>query len=178
MDNNNFEQQFTRNVQQAATVPPATNAINNNPSTGGALSSKLPWIIVAGLSFIILLQVVALIIVLTNFSPAADDELEDGGEVDDTSVDGSDANFLYDDNENLVAFNATCTNNGSTYTFSTDNKYTSPNGSGTYSVINDGVVVLDNNTSHTLYYDSISVADGVTIYTCEEPTTEETEDTE
>ena len=176
MDNNNFEQQFTRNVQQTATVQPAAGATNSNPSTS-ALSSKLPWIIVAGLSFVILLQVIALIIVLTNFAPETFDE-SDEADIDENSVMSSDENYLYDNDENLIAINATCTKDGNSFTFSTDKKYTSPSGSGTYYIINDDIIVLDNNTSHPLYYDSISVIDGTTIYTCEEPDTEGVESTE
>lgn len=175
MDNNNFEQQFTRNVQQTVATQPAARPTSTNNNLKSPLASKASWIVIVGLSFVILLQIVTLIIVLTNFANSPSEEPEDY--VDDNSFTAyDDPNFSYDDEENLTAFNIVCdNNNGTNYSFSLDNKYTSPSGSGTYSITNSNIVILDGNTDHVLYYDGLSLIDGITIYDCEEPDAENTD---
>lgn len=177
MNNDNFEQQFAKNVQQQVSVAPPTSSVTNQSSTSST-PSALPWVIVAILSAVVLLQVVVLIIVLINFIPESFGESTT--ETDETSVVSSDSNYVYDDEERLVAFNAVCTNedNGDNFTFSVDQKYTSPNGSGTYSIVRDSVIVLDDDKDKVFYYDGIILADGLTIYDCEEYSTENTGNTE
>lgn len=174
--NDNFEQQFAKNVQQAvATQPPIKPTSDSNVSSHAA-SSKIPWIIIAGLSFVILLQVIALIIVLTNFAPET--SIESDADTEEDSVIYNDPNYKYDDNGNLIAFNLTCSNNGANLAFSINNQYTSPNNSGTYSITNNNIISLDDNPNHILYYDGFSIIDGTTIYNCEDSTTENTENAE
>ncbi|MBR0460569.1 hypothetical protein IJI91_01080 [Candidatus Saccharibacteria bacterium] len=183
MDNNNFEQQFAKNVQQSvANTTPNTQSVINSPTPTGTANdtppntpvSKLPWIIIAGLSLIVIAQTIILIITLFNSTSKISSEEDD---TDETIVTIDEPGFVYDSDENLVAFELTCTNNDASFVFTTDNKYTSPSGSsGTYSVINNNIISLDGNTEHTLYYDSsIAVIDGATFYYCEAPNTTNTE---
>ena len=167
MDNNsNFEQQFTQNLNAGA---PTMQPIET--TTG---SSKLPLIVAIALAAITLVESIVLIITLSNYFSLANDtyseDIEEESAVDEVIVDN---NYNYDDNDNLVSLNATCTNNsGATYTLKTDNSYTlsgsdSANTSGTYTVTNDSLISLSG-SNKVLYYDGISLADGLTIYECEE----------
>lgn len=185
MDNNNFEQQFAKNVQQSvANTTPNTQSVINSPTPTGTANNtpsntflfKLPWIIIACLALVIIIQVIILIIFLSNSAS----ESSEGEDIDtnDATVTISEPGFIYDSDENLTAFELTCVNNDASFVFTADNKYTSPSGnSGTYSVINNSVISLDGNTEHTLYYDSgITIIDGTTFYDCKAPGT--TNDTE
>lgn len=137
--------------------------MNNNQ----VLSSRLPWIIAASLSFIIVLQAIAIIIILTNFvSQPSNDEADTG------TTAHEDVTSTFDNEGNLVSFNAICTSNDGSYfkIFKSGNYEEYDNSSnmvssGNYSMINGSVVSIS--PERTLYYEGYYLADGTTIYDCE-----------
>lgn len=177
MDNNNFEQQFTKNVQQAAATQSniQPNNSSNTSASASPLTTKMPWIIIASLSLVIILQVIILIVVLTNLASNSSEVAEEE-DIDTTDITYNDPNATFDSEGLLTATNTTCTNDNGTYTFTTDGKYTFGSQSGTYTITNGNLITLDGDTNHILYYDIINLADGLTIYNCavdtdtEEPT--------
>lgn len=176
MDNNsNFEQQFTQNLKASAATAPmeSTNASSN----------KLPLAIAIALAAITLVESIALVITLNNYFSITNEEVTDY----ETSIEEepiADA-YVYDDDYNLIAFDLICTTeDGSYYSFSSDKKFEQHNAigaisnSGSYTIANDSLVSLSNGNK-VLYYDGFDIADGLTIYTCEEVVTEtDTNDSE
>lgn len=166
MDNNDFEQQFAKNVQQTvATQSNIQPNNNNNSASASPLTSKMPWIIIASLSLVVILQVIILVVVLTNFT-SNNSELAEEEDVDITDTTYNDPDSVFDNDGLLTATNTTCTNGDNSYTFTTDGEYTSNSTSGTYTITNGNLITLDGNTSKVLYYDIVSLADGLTIYNC------------
>ncbi len=172
MDNQSFEQQFTQNVRSSAVQPASM-------EPGG--SSKLPLIVSAILAVIVLIESVALIIMLSNYSTAnneyfADDTTEIGSE------DGTDDTFVYDEDGNITAMEITCTNeNGAKITLSKSNKLeifdanSTPIDSGDYTITYDSIISFTGSgNDRPLYYDGSFLADDTVIYDCEETIDEET----
>ena len=167
MDNSNFEQQFKQNLKTPVeTVPVATTAN----------SSKLPLVIAIALAAITLVESIVLLITLSNYFAVTNEEPADWDIASEEEVDSG--VYTYDDNYNLTAFNLKCTaEDGSYYTLDTDNQYEEHNAadaivaSGPYSITNDSLVSLSG-SNKVLYYDGFDIADGLTIYTCEEVITE------
>ena len=171
MDNNNFEQQFTQNIKATPTqamVPPA----DAGGSGGG---SRLPLIVALALGAITFVESIVLLITLVNyFSYVGDDYSPDEDTYVDDYIDNGD--YKYDDDDNLIAFKETCRGeNGSYYSFGSDNKYqffdssSNPTDSGTYTLTKEAIITLNGNSQNkTLYYSGSFVADGAVIYDCEE----------
>lgn len=182
MDNNDFEQQFTQNIKASIAQPSVQSPTAYEPSsthTAGAITNKFPLIIAIALAAVTLVESIALIITLNNYFSYVNDDYIEEDDTEDivTQYD----NYVYDDDYNLTAINLTCKNDdGTSYVFTTDGKYQALNSSsslsnfGTYTITNDSLISLNNTdgTNKVLYYDGFSVADGLTIYSCEEPTTE------
>ncbi len=172
MDNNgNFEQQFTQNLKDGTSVAQLAEPTTNN--------SKLPLIVAIVLGVITLLETIALIISLTNRPTTT--SFEEGDEyLEEANVGDDDyaGNFNYDNELNLTSFNATCTSNdGASYSFNISNKYNfsgSPAASGSYTITNSDLISLTD-SNKVLYYNGIYVADGLTVYMCEEPAESEEE---
>ena len=176
MDNNgNFEQQFTQNVKATTPAPVIT------PDTAG--TNKLPLVIAIVLAAITLVESIALIITLSNYFALINEEPE-GYEVP-VEEPSEDDTYIYDDDYNLTAMNLTCVaEDGSSYELSTDNQFKQYNGagslaaSGPYTVTNDSLISLSG-SNKVLYFDGFDIADGLTVYSCEEIVTEaDTDDTE
>ena len=169
MDNNgNFEQQFTQNLK--ATAAPAPMATSTSSS-----ASKLPLVIAIALAAITLVESIALVITLSNYFAITSGE-DEGYEVPVDEV--VDANYVYDNNYDLTAINFTCTaEDGSYYNLTTDNQFEQYNGagslaaSGSYTIKNDSLISLSG-SNKVLYYDGFDIADGLTVYICEEVVTE------
>lgn len=170
MDNaNNFEQQFSQNVKAAAVAPV--------PTANSEGSSKLPLVVAIALAAVTLVESIVLIITLSNYfalTNYTEDEYYESEEVYNEST--ADA-YVYDDDYNLAAVGITCTaENGATITLDTTNKYSGSSlGSGTYTITNDSLISLQG-SNKVLYYDGVDLADGLTIYTCEEVTSESSEE--
>lgn len=170
MDNNsNFEQQFTQNLK--ASAPASVTA------TTTASDNKLPLIVAIVLAVITLVESIVLVITLNNYFSLVNTGEEGDYEVpiEDESVDNS---YVFDENYNLIAVNLTCVaDDGASYNFTTDNTFEQYNGagsltaSGSYTITNDSLISLTG-SNKVLYYDSLDVADGLTVYTCEEAATE------
>ena len=169
MDNNsNFEQQFTQNLKASA-APVADSSSS---------SSKLPLVVAIALAAVTLVESIVLIVTLSNYFSLVgsmnETEVVEESIPEDSLVDN---NYTYDDSDNLVSMNVKCTNgNGVSYDLKTDNSYTlsgsdSANATGTYTITNDSLVSLSG-SNKVLYYDGISLADGLTIYECEEDVSE------
>lgn len=179
MDNNgNFEQQFTQNLKASAPAPTA--------ATVSASPNKVSLVIIIALAAITLLESIVLIITLSNYFSIMNEGSDDIEEV--SLEEEPDANnYTYDNDYNLLAFGLTCVaEDGSSYEFTLDNKYEQYNGagslaaSGPYTITNDSLISLSG-SNKVLYYDGFDVADGTTIYTCEETaaaTEADTNDTE
>ena len=169
MDNENFRQQFTQNVK-AASAPPV--AVVESPS-------RLPFIISIALAAIVLVESIALLVTMTNYFSIAN-EVELGDEVV-TEENYTETNYFFTDEGKLKAFYLVCTSEaGNKFIFNKDNTYTkadsnsSQTGSGNYSITNDSIVSLDGSSDKILYYDGFSIAEGTTLYNCEEVATNET----
>lgn len=166
MDNNSsFEQQFTQSL----------NAAPLRPANSGMGKSKLPVIISIILAVIVVVESIALIVAVNNPPASTEEEAyeEDEGIVEDEE-DYVDNNYVYDANDNLIAMNANCkATDGSTITLDTSGNYTATGplaGSGTYTITNDSLISLSG-SNKVIYYDGWDLADGLTIYSCEEDTT-------
>jgi len=171
MDNQNFEQQFTQNIRAtAAPIAPV-----------GAEGSKLPLVIAIALAAIVLVESIALIITISNYFTAVNEYfsveeeiIPEGNEPEDNGT------YVYDENTNLIALNITCaTENGAKFNLTNTKKieqYDSTGslvGSGNYSILNDSIIsITGSNSDRTLYYDGFVLADGTTLYNCEEVTNE------
>ena len=176
MENDNFEQQFQQNLQASMAQPVA------NESSSG----KLPLIISIALAAVILVESIALVITLNNYFAIMNGE-EDGDAITVEEEPADNGVYVYDDNYNLTAMNITCTSeNGAKFVLTNTKNYqeldssSSQIGSGTYSIINDSLIPLsgaNNNQERVLYYDGFNLADGTTLYECEEnvPASTETE---
>lgn len=174
MENNNFEQQFAQNLQAtAAQAQPYTAAASS--------SSKLPLVVAIALAAVTLVESIVLIITLSNYFSIVKETNEEVSEEYSLGDDyDAEANYVYDEDYNLTAFEATCTNeDGSSFIFTKNNTFEELNSasstvnSGTYSIINDDIIPLSSSsTNKVLYYNGFMVADGTKLYNCEENTTE------
>lgn len=164
MDNNgNYERQFAQNLKSATPIP------MENASTG---SNKLLLVITIMLAIITLMESIALITTLNNYFSIMNEEVV----VDESSFEEEpvyDA-YVYDDDYNLTAFNLICTTeDGSYFSFDSDKKFEQHNttgaisASGSYTITNDSLITLSG-SDKVLYYDGFDIADGLTIYNCEE----------
>ncbi len=189
MENNNFEKQFKSSIDNATLdsnihKPVAPNLYNAKKDD----SSKLPWIVSIVLAIIILIESIALAIVLVNYFNivnAEDAEWAPEASEEDTSLENNtnDENFIYDDDYYLTAANLKCTNDdGAMIVLDTSNNFKRYDNasalidSGNYSIKDDGLISVTSNGSDNgkvFYYNYASIADGLTIYNCEEDNTEE-----
>ena len=175
MDNNNYEQQFQQNLQ---------NSMVQQPGGNMQKTSKVPIIVAAVLGVVVLIETIVLVATMSNNSTIAEDEeIYDETALEEETIEEDDS-YVYDDDGNLVGVNITCaTENGASFALTTDNKYSqydatsNPVGSGTYSIIESSVIPLTSanagDPQKVLYYDGWILADGTTIYNCENEATEE-----
>lgn len=171
MDNNSFEQQFKQNVKNTAMSPMATT------TTGD--TNKLPLIIAIVLAIVTLIESIALIIALSN-RPSVQTETSENDDYQ-TPIAHDDyirSAYVYDDDYNLIAVNFSCVaDDRSSYILTASNYFEqrdsagSVTASGDYSISNDSLVSLKD-SGKVLYYDGFNIADGLTIYKCEEVATE------
>ena len=174
MDNNNFEQQFTQNVKSAMPAKPVANT--------GDGSSRLPLVVAIVLGVITLVETVILAVTLVNFFQVVNPAEEEAIESDYEPFSGEDESTGYNDDDELVWLNVTCTNkdSDSKYVFTKSKSYQLYNGSnlvnsGSYTIVNDSLVSLSGNEGKVLFYDGWSIADGLTIYDCDFEVEETTE---
>lgn len=171
MDNSNFEQQFKQNVKTSAMAPAPT------ASTGE--TNKLPLVIAIVLAIVTLVESIALIIALSN-RPSVQTETSENDDYQ-TPIAHDDyirSAYVYDDDYNLIAVNFSCVaDDKSSYIFTASNYYEqrdnagSVTASGPYSVSNSSLISLGD-ANKVLYFDGFNIADGLTIYKCEEVATE------
>lgn len=168
MENSSFEQQFTQSLN-AAPLQPANNGMGK---------SKLPIIISIVLAVIVVVESIALIITMNNYLAIVDEvpayDEDEGYIEDEEGEEAIDNNYVYNDSDALVAMNANCkATDGSAITLDTSGNYTATGplaGSGTYTITNDSLISLSG-SNKVIYYDGWDLADGLTIYSCEEDTT-------
>ncbi len=173
MDNQNFEQQFTQNVRSSAAQPTGVES---------GSSSKLPLVISIALAAIVLVESIVLLITISNYSNAVNNyfsdevdegEVVEGGVIDNDTVEDD---YVYDDEGNLTAMEITCTNeSGTKIKLDKSNKLeildssSNVTASGSYTILRDSVISLAGSSNdRTFYYDGLILADGTTIYDCEE----------
>lgn len=170
MDNNSFEQQFAQNLKTTAVTPVA------EPQSG----SKLPLVVAIALAAVTLVETIVLIITLSNYFSLVNNDLLGTGDYEepvDDDLAEYDNYYTYNSDNNLTAMNLICTSqNGDKYTTNLSNNYTftSSDGttnSGTYTITNDSLIQLSG-SNKVVFYDGFSIADGLTIYECEEPVAE------
>ena len=181
MNDNTYEQEFIKNVRQAAhATPPAKTKVGDS-----AAGSKLPLILSIFLTFVVLVESVALIVFAVNYAEVLDLYGEDVTIEYDSSKDSpedlsEDSKFNYDSEYLVTAFDLECTaEDGTKYSFTKSGSYkktdktSAVTDSGSYSIVNGGAVVLNggNNTSdekNIVYYDGYSIMEGLNFYTCDE----------
>ena len=169
MDNNgNFEQQFTQNLKATAPAPV--------PTTATAGTNKLPLVIAIALAAITLVESIVLIITLSNYFSLVNGD-SDAYEIPTEGSSDAEA-YAYDDDYNLTAVSLSCVaEDGSSYKLTIDNQFEQYNAagslaaSGPYTITNDNLISLAG-SNKVIYFDGFDIADGLTIYTCEEATTE------
>lgn len=178
MDNNSsFEQQFVQNIQNAAqsqVEPPRS----SKSSSASQPSPKIPLIISLILAVIVLIEAIALLIVTISYFSLSDAYYNYEVSISDESDSGLEA-YSFDTEGNLTAISLNCTSDNGTYNFKSDNTYeqqersSGASSSGAYSILNDSLISLSgsNDSEKVLYFDGFDIADGTTIYQCEEITT-------
>lgn len=178
---NNFEQDFFNKVREASVMnQQAAHTPQVLPNTQTEKAEKthhkhtllIPFIISIGVIFI---ETIALIIFIINASlpqePSyvAFSETDNEGDDEANTSEITNSNYIFNVDNNLIAFNLKCTFNDKHFSFSSDNTYTENDNGGTYSILNDSIVsIIDSNeNSRTLYFDGFTLADGLDIYDCE-----------
>lgn len=180
MDNNSYEQEFIKNIKQ--TKQPASPP---RPTPKPITNSSTPSLIVSIiLGIIVLVESVALVIFAINYGEVLGLYGETGAEYIEGSIEETPESlseksaFNYDDEYNITAFNLVCnTEDGSQYEFTKTGTYqktsnaSSSTDSGTYSIVNNSAVVLEN-PSRTddivVYFDGDTIIDGTDFYTCDD----------
>ncbi len=165
MNNNEFTEQFKQNIKAPA-VPPTSTTQQSN---------KLYLTAIIALSAVLIFESIALIIITINYFSSVN-EYDDVVEDYSITVEGSNPGelFFYDNDDNLVSVNTNCTNNetGNYIVLSSDKsikEYDSTNSlsnSDTYTIINDTIISLSNDTDRVLYFDDDTLYDGLVIYDC------------
>lgn len=175
-NNNNYEQEFIKNIKQVSQPMPSPQPAPRTSSNASILS----LVIAIVLAFIVLIESIVLAVFAVNYFTPEEEFEEITTTVDDSPEALSAASsYTYDENYGITAFNLTCTaEDGATYTFTKAKEYqqtdasSNPVSSGTYSIINSGAVVLDDPSTSgedkIVYYDGYDIIDGVTFYTCVE----------
>ena len=183
MENNNYEQDFIKNVRATSRVaPPANKGVG---STDGA--SRLPLIVSIVLAMAVLVESIALIVFAVNYGEVLDlygeDLVESELDVNDDSPEALSEGSIYNFDENymITAFDLTCVaDDGMKYSFTKAGDYEKTDDSsniidsGTYSILNGSVVVLNNSDGSAndkkkaTYYDGAYFIEDTTFYTCEE----------
>ena len=167
---NNFEQQFTQNLQTSMAAAPSATQNNN----------KLQLVITIALAAIVLFESIALLIALINF-PSPNDNLayenSESEQVESEEVEFVEDTFFYDENDNLVALNLKCTSDdGATMVFASDNTFkqydqnTTMIESTNYSIHDSKLIEvlnpINSESPKVFYFDGMDVADGLKIYKC------------
>lgn len=183
MDNNDFKQQFTQNIktnvaQDTVTSPSVIGSPSRVPgasaSKGGAI--QLPWIVSGILALALVIESIVLAISLTSYFAITNEDYETLEDEDIEEIEYSDS-YIYDDNDNLLGFDLSCTSgDGGSYSFSPANTFEQKSNSGSimssgkYQIVNNSLIQI--NASGTpekvLYFDGSSVADGTVVYDCNE----------
>ena len=179
--NNDFEQDFLNSIRQTPAPTPQNIPTPPTPKENPSLKNEkpaskksffIPFIISL---IIIVVKTLALIILIINVSQPQEptyvlyyeDENEEDDEVNIPDTD--DANYIFDSEGNLIAFDIICKLDDNSFSFSSDNTYIKDNNiSGTYSIYNSSVISVTDSedNSHTLYYDGFSIIDETDIYDC------------
>ncbi len=168
---NNFEQQFTQNLQTSMATVPSAMQNNNN---------RLQLVITVALAAIVLFESIALLITLVNYPSSNDNSVyneSESEEVESEEVEFVDNTFFYDDNDNLIAINLKCTSDdGASMVFANDNTFkqydqnTTMVESTKYSIHDTKIIEILNpinsDSPKVLYFDGMEIADGLKIYKC------------
>ena len=173
---NNFEQQFIKDVASnpAVNEPVVTTKTDSNKDGLGLF--KVLAVIAVTLNIVVIIMIGILMNSVTNLASNSDSSTEEIEYENSEEDDDFSSNYVFDDDGNLTAMAATCTNDdGVTLKFSKDNTYaesdtaSSTVDSGTYSVLRSEIITIvdTKNDSRVLYYDGFMIADGETIYECE-----------
>lgn len=183
MENNNYEQDFIKNVRATSRVAPPA-----NKGVGGADgASRLPLIVSIVLAMVVLVESIALTVFAINYGEVldlygddvADSEFDTNDDSPEALSEGSIYNF--DENYMITAFDLTCVaDDGIKYSFTKAGDYEKTDDSsniidsGTYSILNGSAVVLNNSDvpngdkKMVAYYDGAYLIEDTTFYTCEE----------
>ena len=180
MDNNSYEQDFIKNVKQ--TKQPAAPSRSTSKTTTS--TSMLPTIVAIILGLIVLVESVALVIFAINYGVVLDLYGDSTIEYVDEETEGTpeslseSSSYEYDEDFNVVAFDLICSaEGGSRYEFAKSGAYQKTDSgsnlldSGTYSILENSVVVLknpDRTEDEFIYYDGYDVIiEDDTFYDCE-----------
>ncbi len=207
MDNNqDFKKQFMQNVKnasqnattqsvkpQVATPQPAAPVIHEEKTR-----PSLSLIISIILAIVVVLQSIALIIVINNHFAMFSGDTEEVGE--ETETEGEeDTPYVYDDENTLIAMEATCTAEDGSYLHLTKNnnfeeyKIVSPStdsnshvtkdtgeatpslvDSGSYSITRDSVFTFKKSSGEkTYFFDGYTLTDNTVFYDCEDVSSSE-----
>lgn len=169
MNNDNFEQQFKQNIQNAtahSVAPPSQ-------------PSKLPMVIIAALSIVLVVESIALTITLINyFAITSSEKISDNYQPIAVESPNTGNSYIYDQDDNIIAMSATCTNeNGASFVLDTQKNFKeysasgSLTNSGTYSMSNGFIVSLSGDSKRNLYFENTVLAEGDVIYDCKTDST-------
>ncbi len=202
---NSFEQEFMQNVSASlATDPPKTKQeheseyeAKNHPGTTSQVTayttsnqtapqkSKLPILIIVILAIALLAESIALAIISGNYF-AETNNAESFYEDSEDDTDTESNTYLYDDDGYLIAMELTCTNeSGVKYQFYANKRYEQYGqnsellDSGTYQILEDKIISLtptnQPNNEKSLYTTGFMLAEGTTVYDCDESLSSGTE---
>lgn len=167
---NNFEQQFVHGIQADIAKQPEE---SNSPKNRFIIISIV-------LTIIIVIESAFLVILLLNqnsdLDEEYDEEMEYEEELDDEDGSEYHQDAYYYKDSSLSSFNLICTSDdSSSFEFYQDNSVKELSSdeslSGTYSIVNSHLVSLsypNMEKERVLYYDGSNIADGLTIYYCNE----------
>ena len=129
---------------------------------------------------VVVIQSTIIIILLTNHSSLTNNTTtsndDNNIEVEEGQGSVSSETYIFDDNDNLIALDFKCTiDDNSYYVLDKSNNITkwdkgSIVESGNYSIYNNNLIQtsFSNNNGNVLFYDGRYLADGITLYKCQE----------
>lgn len=165
------------NYTQPTYSAPAPSDASSSPSTATLEPhqdmTKQLLVLSFALVCTVLVESVILVFFGVNFFNRNDDEIP-SEEI--SLVSTEDGMYTFDDLDNIASFSLKCTNEDDSVQFSFDKNMTyvkniplQPTETGTYSIINNQVIVLNpnNGSERTVYYNGASIIEGASFYDCE-----------
>ena len=157
---------------------PANHFNNNTPKKQTNLSQIISLIAI----IIVIIQSIIIVVLLinnsslTNNTATSNENASNDIEVEEDKGSVSSETYIFDDNDNLIALNYKCVLDDDTYfILDKSNKISkwdagSEVKTGNYSIFNNNLIQTSftNDNGNVLYYDGIHLADGTTLYKCQE----------